>query len=62
MGELTSAEVHAADRTVDRELKWAEKNIHAQATPKAVLLAGQPGAGKTVLSTLMLPSLVMMLP
>ncbi len=57
MGELTSAEVHAADRTVDRELKWAEKNIHAQATPKAVLLAGQPGAGKTVLSTLMLPSL-----
>jgi len=57
MGELTSAEVHAVNQTVDRELKWAENNIHGQAKPKAVLLAGQPGAGKTVLSTMMLSSL-----
>ena len=57
MTELSSAEVHAVSQTVERELKWAEKNIHGQTTPKAVLLAGQPGAGKTVLSSLMIPSL-----
>ena len=52
MGELTSAEAHAASQTVKRELRWAAKNIHGQAKPKAILLAGQPGAGKTVLTSL----------
>ena len=34
MSELTSAEVHAVNQTVDRELKWAENNIHGQTMPK----------------------------
>lgn len=57
MNGLSSAEVHAVNQTVERELKWAERNIHGKADPKAVLLAGQPGAGKTMLSSLMLPGL-----
>ena len=57
MSTLTSAEVRSVNRTVEREVKRAQERYRQQESPKAVLLAGQPGAGKTILSSLILPLL-----
>ena len=54
---LTPAEASSAERTAVREVQYAQKRYHQQENPKAVLLAGQPGAGKTMLSSLILPRL-----
>ena len=57
MNTLTPAEARSAERTVVRKVQHAQKRYHQQENPKAVLLAGQPGAGKTMLSSLILPRL-----
>ena len=54
---LTPSEARCAERTVVREVQHAQKRYHRQENPKAVLLAEQPGAGKTMLSSLILPCL-----
>ena len=53
MSELTSAELSALYQTVEHEVEWAQENYQSLEKPIAILLAGQPGAGKTVLSSLM---------
>lgn len=57
MSELTPSEARSFMRTVEREVKRTQERYHQQEQPKAVLLAGQPGAGKTMLSSIMLPRL-----
>lgn len=42
---------------VSQELRLATRRFHPQTRPKAVLLAGQPGAGKTELSSMLLPTM-----
>jgi len=42
---------------VSQEFRLATKRFHQQMHPQAVLLAGQPGAGKTELSSMLLPTM-----
>lgn len=42
---------------VSQELRLATKRFHQQEHPRAILLAGQPGAGKTELSSMLLPTM-----
>ena len=57
MSELTPVEIRSVQRAVERELTRAQDRYHGQRTPKAILLAGQPGAGKTMLTSMILPML-----
>lgn len=57
MSALTPEEIHAVKRTVEREVDLAEGRYHPQQFPRAILLAGQPGSGKTILSSLLQSSL-----
>lgn len=41
-----------AASVVERETELALTSFHAQERPRAILLAGQPGAGKTRLSSM----------
>lgn len=45
------------DVVLKRELAMAAKTSHPQKSPRAILLAGQPGAGKTELSTMLIAAL-----
>ncbi len=57
MSALTPEEARSVKRTVERELELAKGRYHSQPSPRAILLAGQPGAGKTILSSLLQSSL-----
>lgn len=57
MSALPPEEVHSVKRAVEREVELAKGRYHSQPSPRAILLAGQPGAGKTILSSLLQSSL-----
>ena len=57
MSALTPEEARSVKRTVEREVELAKGRYHSQPSPRAILLAGQPGAGKTILSSLLQSSL-----
>ena len=57
MSALTPEEARSVKRTVEREVELAKGRYHSQPSPRAILLAGQPGAGKTILSSLLQASL-----
>lgn len=50
---LASFEAHDVEAVVQDEVKLAMSRYQCQASPRAILLAGQPGAGKTELSSML---------
>ena len=54
---LTSSELLAVNRTVSRLISRVQEQHRPQQAPSAILLAGQPGSGKTILSSLMFTKL-----
>ena len=50
---LASFEAHDVEAVVQDEVKLAMSRYQRQASPRAILLAGQPGAGKTELSAML---------